>query len=79
MEGTGGGPGRWTPIILSAAMGNYCEGTLRGSILYQINPALHARRNIEQTEVESIPFTRYSKGAAFAFQMQYLSLMEAGE
>ncbi len=52
-------------------LGNYSEGSLRG--LYYSHDSIKITRHclpagtIEQTEVENVPFTRYSKSTRFTF------------
>ncbi|MCY2926498.1 MAG: hypothetical protein NT031_13860, partial [Planctomycetota bacterium] len=58
------------PIYSRPPMDNYVEGPLRG--FYYSHDSIKATRHclpdaIDQTEVESIPFTRYAKSAAFTF------------
>jgi hypothetical protein len=59
------------PIYSRPPMGNYNEDSLRG--LYYSHDSIKITRScmpegtIEQTEVESVPFTQYSKSAAFTF------------
>lgn len=72
---------RWEPFALAMAdgqsvysrppMGNYSEGPLRG--FYYSHDSIKATRycmpkgTVEQTEVESVPFTEYSKSVVFTF------------
>ncbi|MBA3686476.1 MAG: hypothetical protein H0W72_14740, partial [Planctomycetes bacterium] len=59
------------PLYSRPPMGNYNEGSLRG--FYYSHDSIKATRHcmpagtIEQTEVENVPFTRYSKSAVFTF------------
>ena len=59
------------PLYSRPPMGNYGEGSLRG--FYYSHDSIKITRHcmppgtIEQTEVESFPFTRYSKSATFTF------------
>lgn len=59
------------PLYSRPPMGNYSEGSLRG--FYYSHDSIKLTRRcmppgtIEQTEVENVPFTRYSKSAAFTF------------
>ena len=59
------------PLYSRPPMGNYHEASLRG--FYYSHDSMKITRHcmpadtIEQTEVENVPFTRYSKSAAFTF------------
>jgi len=59
------------PLYSRPPMGNYNEASLRG--FYYSHDSIKITRHcmpaatIEQTEVENVPFTRYSKSAAFTF------------
>lgn len=59
------------PLYSRPPMGNYCEASLRG--FYYSHDSMKITRHcmpagtIEQTEVENVPFTQYSKSAAFTF------------
>jgi len=59
------------PVYSRPPMGNYSEGSLRG--FYYSHDSIKITRQcmpkgtIEQTEVENVPFTPYSKSAAFTF------------
>jgi len=59
------------PAYSRPPMGNYSEDSLRG--FYYSHDSIKLTRHcmpadtIEQTEVESVPFTRYSKSVAFTF------------
>lgn len=59
------------PFYSRPPMGNYHENTLRG--FYYSHDSVKLTRHvlpagtIEQTEVENVPFTRYSKSIAFTF------------
>ncbi len=59
------------PLYSRPPMGNYCEGSLRG--FYYSHDSIKITRHclppgvIEQTEVENVPFTRYSKSVVFTF------------
>ena len=60
-----------TPLYSRPPMGNYSEDSLRG--FYYSHDSIKLTRHclpagvVEQTEVENVPFTRYSKSAAFTF------------
>lgn len=60
-----------TPLYSRPPMGNYHEASLRG--LYYSHDSIKLTRfcmpkgTIEQTEVENVPFTQYSKSAVFTF------------
>jgi len=64
-------------IYSRAPMGNYSENSLRG--LYYSHDSIKITRfcmpsgAIEQTEVENVPFTQYSKSVAFTFLQMSLS------
>lgn len=59
------------PLYSRPPMGNYNEASLRG--FYYSHDSMKITRHcmpadtIEQTEVENVPFTQYSKSAAFTF------------
>ena len=59
------------PLYSRPPMGNYSEASLRG--FYYSHDSIKITRHcmppatIEQTEVENVPFTQYSKSAAFTF------------
>jgi len=59
------------PFYSRPPMGNYSESSLRG--FYYSHDSIKLTRyvlpveTIEQTEVENVPFTRYSKSVAFTF------------
>ena len=59
------------PLYSRPPMGNYHEASLRG--FYYSHDSVKITRHcmpaatIEQTEVENVPFTRYSKSATFTF------------
>jgi len=59
------------PLYSRPPMGNYSEASLRG--FYYSHDSMKITRHcmpagtIEQTEVENVPFTQYSKSAAFTF------------
>lgn len=59
------------PLYSRPPMGNYCEGDLRG--FYYSHDSIKETRYclpdgvIEQTEVENVPFTKFSKSVTFTF------------
>jgi len=59
------------PLYSRPPMGNYSEESLRG--FYYSHDSIKITRHalpdgvVEQTEVENVPFTRYSKSTAFTF------------
>ncbi len=59
------------PLYSRPPMGNYNEDSLRGFYYshdsIKITRSCMPEQTIEQTEVESVPFTQYSKSATFTF------------